>query len=677
MDPGYVESVWWSLQQIHDKGLLAQDHRVAPYCPRCGTGAVRPRAGAGLRDGRRPVGLRAASRSPAARWPTSARRCWSGRRRRGRWCPTPRSRSTPTSPTSPRAPRTARCSSSPSRCCTTCSATTSRSSSATPAATWSCTPYRPPFDLVDDPGRALRRRWPTTSRSRTAPAWSTSPPRSAPTTSRSAARYGLPVVNPVTRGRPLRRRTCRWSAAQFFKKADAALVADLAERGLLFKHVPYEHSYPHCWRCHTPLLYYAQPSWYIRTTADQGPPARGERADQLVPADHQDRPLRRLAEQQHRLGAVPQPLLGHAAADLALRRRPRHRGRLARRARRAGRPRPVRRSTRTARSSTRSSSTCPECGAAGQPGARGHRRLVRLRRRCRSRSGATRTPGVEEFESSLPRADFICEAIDQTRGWFYTLMAVGTLVFDRVLVRERGVPRPHPRRGGPQDVQAPGQRARADPADGRPRRRRRPLVHGGERVAVAVPPGRVTRRSRRSSARRCSPTGTPSPSSRCTRARRAGTPSRRPRRRSPSGRCWTGGRCPRRTGSWSEVDAALEAFDTQRAGRLLSGYVDDLSNWYVRRSRRRFWAGDSAALATLHECLYVVTLLMAPLVPFVTERVWQDLFAVDLGPAPGLGAPGAPGRRSTARWSTTGWPSRWRWCVGWSSSAGPPGPAPG
>ena len=53
----------------------------------------------------------------------------------------------------------------------------------------------------------------------------------------------------------------------FFKKADADLVADLQARGLLFRHVPYEHTYPHCWRCHTPLIYYAQPSWYIRTTA--------------------------------------------------------------------------------------------------------------------------------------------------------------------------------------------------------------------------------------------------------------------------------------------------------------------------------------------------------------------------------------------------------------------------
>jgi len=74
-----------------------------------------------------------------------------------------------------------------------------------------------------------------------------------------------------------------------------------------------------------------------------------------------------------------------------------------------------------------------------------------------------------------------------------------------------------------------------------------------------------------------------------------------------------------------DVTAAYEQFDSQRVGRLLAAYVDDLSNWYVRRSRRRFWEGDPAALATLHECLYVLTLLMAPVVPFVTERIWQDV----------------------------------------------------
>src|SRR5206468_4521425 len=80
-----------------------------------------------------------------------------------------------------------------------------------------------------------------------------------------------------------------------------------------------------------------------------------------------------------------------------------------------------------------------------------------------------------------------------------------------------------------------------------------------------------------------------------------------------------------------EVDAALESFDTARAGKALSGCIDDLSNWYVRRSRRRFWDGDPAALSTLHECLDVLTRLLAPLIPFVTERVWSALFATTGG----------------------------------------------
>jgi isoleucyl-tRNA synthetase len=73
------------------------------------------------------------------------------------------------------------------------------------------------------------------------------------------------------------------------------------------------------------------------------------------------------------------------------------------------------------------------------------------------------------------------------------------------------------------------------------------------------------------------------------------------------------------------VTEALDGFETQRAGALLAQFVDDLSNWYVRRSRRRFWEGDPSALATLHETLDTVTRLLAPLTPFITERVWQDV----------------------------------------------------
>jgi isoleucyl-tRNA synthetase len=81
-------------------------------------------------------------------------------------------------------------------------------------------------------------------------------------------------------------------------------------------------------------------------------------------------------------------------------------------------------------------------------------------------------------------------------------------------------------------------------------------------------------------------------------------------------------------GTVREVDAALEDFDTARAGRRLAEFVDDLSNWYVRRSRRRFWEGPgtpegASAFTTLYECLETVTRLLAPIVPFLTDYVWD------------------------------------------------------
>src|SRR5262249_14407920 len=78
--------------------------------------------------------------------------------------------------------------------------------------------------------------------------------------------HGLPVVNPI-RGDGHFEEDVPVVGGMFFKDADATLVSDLADRGLLFRSAQHEHSYPHCWRCHTPLIYYALPSWFIRTTA--------------------------------------------------------------------------------------------------------------------------------------------------------------------------------------------------------------------------------------------------------------------------------------------------------------------------------------------------------------------------------------------------------------------------
>jgi len=76
------------------------------------------------------------------------------------------------------------------------------------------------------------------------------------------------------------------------------------------------------------------------------------------------------------------------------------------------------------------------------------------------------------------------------------------------------------------------------------------------------------------------------------------------------------------------VDIALENFDSQEAGNLLGAFIDDLSNWYVRRSRRKFWDGDADALNTLYYCLKNLTLLLAPMVPFISEHVWQELVKI-------------------------------------------------
>ena len=125
----------------------------------------------------------------------------------------------------------------------------------------------------------------------------------------------------------------------------------------------YEHAYPHCWRCGTPLLYYAKPSWYIAHLEAARPAAGRQRDGRLAPRAHQARALRQLAGEQRRLGAVARALLGHAAAGLALRGRPRRTcDRLVRRARGAARACASR--TRTGRTSTTSASRARSAASA-------------------------------------------------------------------------------------------------------------------------------------------------------------------------------------------------------------------------------------------------------------------------------------------------------------------------
>jgi isoleucyl-tRNA synthetase len=232
------------------------------------------------------------------------------------------------------------------------------------------------------------------------------------------------------------------------------------------------------------------------------------------------------------------------------------------------------------------------------------------------------TGSVEEFEQAYP-AQFICEGLDQTRGWFYSLMTVGTLVFGRsayenvvclgLLLAEDGrkmskhlgnILEPMPL----MDIHGADAVRWFMAASGSPWSARRvghSTLQEIVRKVLLTYWNTVAFQSLYARANDWTPADeAPALADRPVLDR------------------WLVSGCHRLT---RDVTSALENFDTQRAGQLLAEFIDTMSNWYVRRSRRRFWDGDSAALATLHDTLHTLTLLLAPLTPFISERVWQDL----------------------------------------------------
>ena len=132
-------------------------------------------------------------------------------------------------------------------------------------------------------------------------------------------RHGLPTLFSVDlNGHLLNEFGLELGGGKWFKEADKDLARDLRHRGLLLKEGRVHHSYPFCWRCDSPLLYYAKNSWYIRTTAGQRAAFERQPGDQLGAGARPAGPLRQLAGKQCRLGALARAVLGHAAAHVAV-----------------------------------------------------------------------------------------------------------------------------------------------------------------------------------------------------------------------------------------------------------------------------------------------------------------------------------------------------------------------
>ena len=621
MSPEYVESVWWSLKEIWKKGLLVQDHRVAPYCPRCGTGLSDHELAQGYETVTDP--------SVYVRFPVTSGDLAALGASLLVWTTTPWTLVSNTA-----------IAVHPDVDYVVVETTVDEKSEVLIVAEaliesvkgekkilrkilgkdLEHTRYKRPLDYVDIPDAhyVVLATYVTTEDG--TGLVHQSPAFGADDLAVCRA-YGLPVVNPIApNGTFLTELPV--IGGMFFKDADKILVKELKSSGALYKHQPYEHSYPHCWRCHTALMYYAQPSWYIRTTAIKDSLLRENAATDWHPETIKDGRYGDWlnnnidwALSRNRYWGTPLPIWRcENKHDICV-------GSLAELSKLSGTELSKLDPHRPFVDDVKFK--CNQCSATMQ-------RVAEVID-CWYDSGAMpfaqwgypHKPGsTQQFESAYP-ADFICEAIDQTRGWFYTLMTIGTLVFDKSAYKT---------------VLCLGHIL---DKDGRKMSKHlgnvlepMPLLnqHGADAVrwymlAAGSPwsARRVGHDAITDVVRKTLLTYWNTVSFFTLYAKAANFKVNDLPKDLTLMDKWIISEVNKLIVA---VDHALENFDSQTAGSLIATFIDDLSNWYVRRSRRRFWDGDDVALNTLYYCLKNLTLLLAPMVPFISEHVWQSLIKV-------------------------------------------------
>ena len=423
-------------------------------------------------------------------------------------------------------------------------------------------------------------------------------------------------------------------AGKFVKDADEDIMSDLEQRGLLYKRDIYRHTYPFCWRCDTPLLYYAKSSWYIRTTAKQQALVSGNQQINWYPEHIKDgrfgewlRNNIDWALSRERYWGTPLPIWHcdscdaydcfGSVAELKERALGEHRESLD--IENFDLHRPYIDAVLV---------SCQNCGgtmsrvphvldawfdSGAMPYAQHH---------------VTSQSDLQELrDGHLFPADYICEAIDQTRGWFYTLHALATLVADEPSYRnviclghilDTKGEKMSKSKG---NVVEPWEVINS---------------HGADAVRwymyTAAPPGNSRRFSAdlvSESVRRFMLTLWNVYSFFVTYANLDGyNPAQAPETQPASDLDrWIRSELEQLT---AEVTRLMEEYNATDAGRRIQEFVEVLSNWYVRRSRRRFWKSENdddkaSAYATLYECLSRLSKLLAPFTPFVAEEIYRNL----------------------------------------------------
>ena len=433
----------------------------------------------------------------------------------------------------------------------------------------------------------------------------------------------LPVIMPVDAEARFTDQIAPW-AGVFVKDADAGIMDELESRGILFRRQPYEHNYPHCWRCDTPLIYYAKTSWYVRTTARKDAVLAANEGVDWHPGHLKHGRFGKWLENndwslsRDRYWGTPLPVWrcskGH---DTVV-------GSRAQLGELAGRDlsqlelhRPYVDDVVFA---------CPECGAEA------HRVEAVIDAWFDSGSmpfSQWHYPFENEklWEQRFP-ADFICEAIDQTRGWFYSLIAISALLtgkspYKNVLclghILDHEGCKMSKRLGNVVDPWTILDKQGADALRwylftvSSPWLARR---FGPENVDEVIRKFFLTLWNTYSfytlyaNIDGFDPAEHDVPVSERTLMDR-----------------WILGDLHILV---KKVTAELDAYDAFAAGRAIAEFVDELSNWYVRRSRRWKSEADSdkiAAYLTLNDCLVTLAKLLAPFTPFLAEELYRNLVA--------------------------------------------------
>ncbi len=627
MDTPYIESIWWSLKTLWDRGLIYESDKVVPYCPRCGTALSSHEVAQGYRDVDDPSVY---VRFPLVDEPGTSLLVWTTTP----WTlPANQAAAIHPDVTYARVVHGGDRLILAEPLVTRVLGEDAVVEETFPASTLVGRTYGAPFPYVDGAHVVVTADFVTTDDG-------TGIVHIAPPFGEDDLAVGrandLPLTNPVDRQGRYTAQVTDY-VGRFVKEVDDELIADLDGRGLLLRSETYGHAYPHCWRCSTPLLYYAKPSWYIRTT------------------DFRER----LLDLNSGIGWHPEHVRDgrfgrwlEGNVDWAISRE-----------RYWGTPLPLWRC-----------GSCESVSAVGgfdelreravvAPGEDfdPHRPYVDdVRLRCDSCGGeAERVPevidvwydsgampfaqhhypfaGEDSLDGRFP-ADYICEAQDQTRGWFYSLHAEATMLFDEVayrnvvclgLILDGEGQKMSKSRGNVIEPWSVLDRSGADPfrwylltaqQAGESFRFSQDAIDDAMRrflltlwntysflvTYAALPDGWAPGDAAPAVADR------------------------------PAIDRWA---LARLADTVDEVTASLSDYDAFSAGRAIASFVDDLSNWYVRTGRRRFWRSDEradqeAAFATLHECLTTLSSLVAPFCPFVADEMYGNLVAAHDPDAP-------------------------------------------